>query len=116
MARLITKGLIGLQDLNLGTGTFQRATSTGGLITISQINASNLGTGFPVNSSSPLAPTGTINGVNVTFTLPLAPGPIVLVFRNGVLQRPGGIDYAISGSTITFMVAPLTGDGILVVY
>lgn len=38
MAKIITKGLIGTQDLNLGTGTFTRATSTGGTQTLNQIN------------------------------------------------------------------------------
>lgn len=38
MAKLITKGLIGTQDLNLGTGTFTRATSTGGTQVLNQIN------------------------------------------------------------------------------
>lgn len=43
MARIITKGLIGVQDLNLGTGTFSRSTSTGGTQTLNQINGSNIG-------------------------------------------------------------------------
>lgn len=114
--RIITKGLLGLQDFNLGTGTFTRATSTGGVITLNQINSGNLGTGFPSNVSSPLAPTGAVNGINTVFTLPTTPGFIVMVFRNGILQNPGGIDYAIAGTTITFTGAPLTGDTILVVY
>jgi hypothetical protein len=62
-------------------------------------------------------PTGTVNGVNAVFTLPTTPGSIVLVFRNGLLQKPGGgNDYTISGVTITFVVAPLTGDSLLAVY
>lgn len=43
MARIITKGLIGVQDLSLGTSTFTRATSTGGTQTLNQINAVALG-------------------------------------------------------------------------
>lgn len=116
MARLITKGLIGLEDVNFGTSTFTRATSTGGVQTLHQINSTNLGTGFPLNSSSPVAPTGTINGVNVTFTLPTTPGPVVMIFRNGILQQGGGVDYTLSGSTVTFVVAPLPGDILLTVY
>jgi hypothetical protein len=116
MARIITKGLIGLEDVNLGTSTFTRATSTGGTQVLHQINAANLGTGFPLNTSSPVAPTGTINGSNAVFTLPTAPGPVVLIFRNGLLQQGGGIDYTLSGSTVTFSVAPLTGDTVLAVY
>ena|ERR1700676_539351 len=42
MARIITKGLIGVQDLSLGTSTFTRATSTGGSQVLNQINLTSL--------------------------------------------------------------------------
>jgi hypothetical protein len=38
MAQIITKGLIGQQDLSIGTSTFTRATSTGGTQTLNQIS------------------------------------------------------------------------------
>lgn len=38
MTRIITKGLLGSQDLSLGTSTFSRTTSTGGTITLNQIS------------------------------------------------------------------------------
>ena len=118
MARIITKGLLGLEDIATGTSTFTRATSTGGTQVLHQVNATNLGTGFPVNLSSPIAPIGTVNGVNATFTIPTTPGSVVMVFRNGVLQKGGGFDYTLSGTTITFATAsiPLTGDTLLLVY
>jgi hypothetical protein len=57
-------------------------------------------------------PSGTINGVNTTFTL--ANTPIVnteQVFLNGLLLEPGaGNDYTISGATITMLIVPATGD------
>jgi hypothetical protein len=63
-------------------------------------------------------PTGTINGVNTTFTL--ANTPILnteQVFLNGLLQEPGaGIDYTISGATITMLNVPQTGDRLKVNY
>lgn len=114
MARIITKGLIGLEDVSIGTSTFTRATSTGGTQVLHQINSTNLGTGFPINGS--VAPTGSINGANAVFTLPTTPGPLVLIFRNGILQQGGGADYTLSGSTVTFVAAPITGDTILAVY
>jgi hypothetical protein len=58
------------------------------------------------------APTGTINGVNVTFTLSPTPGASANVncFENGLQQQQGaGNDYTISGATITYLTAPPTG-------
>jgi hypothetical protein len=63
-------------------------------------------------------PTGSVNSANVTFTL--ANTPIVnteMVFLNGILQEPGaGNDYTISGATITYLTAPVTGDRLRVSY
>lgn len=116
MARNVIKGLIGLQDMALGTSTFTRSTSTGGTQILTQINSSNLGSGFPMNTSSPVTPTGAVNGINKVFTLPTNPGAVVLVYLAGVLQNPGvSNDYTISGTTITFNTAPVTGP-VLVVY
>jgi hypothetical protein len=58
-------------------------------------------------------PQGAVNGTNAVFTLTNAPNPAasLSLFRNGVLQQ-GGIDFSLSGSTITFMTAsvPRLGD------
>jgi len=63
-------------------------------------------------------PTGAINSSNVTYTL--ANTPIVgteQVFLNGILQEAGaGDDYTISGATITYETAPVTGDILRVNY
>ncbi len=63
-------------------------------------------------------PSGTINGTNTVFTLAAAPvANSEAVYLNGVRQRRGsGLDYTISGNTITFVVAPQAGDSILVDY
>lgn len=55
-------------------------------------------------------PSGTINSSNVTFNLSFAPVVgSVKIFKNG--QRlTVGTSYTISGSTITFLTAPDTGD------
>lgn len=64
------------------------------------------------------SPSGSINGSNTTFTL--ANTPIAgseHVYLNGVLQDSGaGNDYTISGSTITYLTAPLTGEKLRVSY
>ena len=64
-------------------------------------------------------PSGTINGSNVTFTLAFAPSPTssVQLYLNG-LRMDQGLDYTITGSTISFATAsaPQTGDVLLASY
>jgi hypothetical protein len=56
-------------------------------------------------------PSGSVNGSNPTFTLAHTPvsGTEVLTY-NGIEQTGGGVDYTISGATITFVTAPLSGQ------
>jgi hypothetical protein len=63
-------------------------------------------------------PTGAINGSNTSFGLANTPvAGSESVFLNGILQEPGsGNDYTITGSTITYLTAPVTGDRIRVSY
>lgn len=63
-------------------------------------------------------PTGSINGSNTAFSLAQTPtAGSEHLYRNGVLQEVGGgNDYTISGATITFVTAPVTGDRLLVSY
>lgn len=63
-------------------------------------------------------PSGTIDGSNTTFTLANTPvSGTVIVFLNGLRQKSGaGNDYTISGSTITYLSAPLSGDVLTVSY
>lgn len=72
--------------------------------------------GFPNNSNSPITLTGVFGGGNTVYTFPTAPGSIVLVFRNGILQRGGGNDYTLTGTTLTFAGINTTGDTVTVVY
>jgi hypothetical protein len=61
-------------------------------------------------------PTGDVNGVNAAFTLANTPiAGSVKVSLNGARQK-ATVDYTISGATVTFTYAPLTGDSILVDY
>ena len=63
-------------------------------------------------------PTGLINSLNVTYTLANTPvAGTVAVFLNGLYQAPGvGLDYTISGTTITFVKAPRTNSDLYVTY
>ncbi len=63
-------------------------------------------------------PSGLINGSNADFTLVTTPqSGTEMVHLNGLLQESGaGNDYTMSGDTITFIIAPITDDIILVTY
>lgn len=63
--------------------------------------------------------TGAVNGVNLTFTLSFTPTSIasVTVFIDGLAQiQATGQDYTISGTTITMVTAPATGQKIYATY
>lgn len=58
-------------------------------------------------------PGGTINGTNTTFTLANTPSPAstLALYRNGLLMTQG-VDYSLSGSTVSFVSGetPQSGD------
>lgn len=64
-------------------------------------------------------PSGSINGSNKTFTLAGNPNPDAsLELRlNGLVLRSGASnDFTLSGSTITMVLAPQTGDTLTASY
>ena len=63
-------------------------------------------------------PSGALNGSNAAFALTWAPNPAaaLMLFLNGLLQRPGGNDFTLSGTTVTFGQAPAATDSILAHY
>lgn len=71
-----------------------------------------------VNFVTREVPSGDIDSMNTVFTLANTPTMgSEEVFLNGLLQNEGvGNDYEISGDTITFTVAPVTGSVLLVSY
>lgn len=82
---------------------------------LSVISAIADGTYFVHN----INPTGAINGVNTSFTLPSNPNPdSSLELRlNGVVQRSGsGNDFTLSGTTVTMTFAPGIGDTLTASY
>ncbi len=64
-------------------------------------------------------PAGIVDGANRIFTLAVAPVPdaSLLLYRNGLLQK-NGIDYTLTGNTVTFLIAatPQPGDILLASY
>ena len=95
-------------------------TGTGGSIVYSGNGLATLdltgGSGSPVTYFAE-TPSGTINSSNVTFTLANSPtsNECVIVILDGLTQY-NGIDYTVSGSTITFVSAPATGSSIFTYY
>lgn len=56
-------------------------------------------------------PTGDVDGTNAVFMLAHEPLPSTLfLYKNGLFQTTDGVDYALSGCTITFTTAPAVGD------
>ncbi len=63
------------------------------------------------------APTGAKNSVNTTFTLAgTSLSGLEYVYLNGQLLQSGGIDYTITGNTITFVTPPDAIDKLVVSY
>lgn len=65
-------------------------------------------------------PVGTINGTNTIFTLANAPTPnslhVYLGASPSALQRLASTQYSVTGSTLTFNVAPAIGSTLLIDY
>lgn len=57
-------------------------------------------------------PAGTIDGVNTTFTLTVAPSPAssLKLYVNGQLLTGGGTDYTLTTNSIALVNAPVAGD------
>jgi hypothetical protein len=91
-------------EISLGTGLSMSGTT---------LNAS----AAPSFADSEI-PSGTINGTNTDFDIANTPvSGSVKVYLNGVRQEAGATeDYTISGTTISFATAPLSGDKILTDY
>lgn len=105
-------GAIGTVDTINFTGTGVTASRASNTITVDVTG----GSGGTTNAYAEV-PTGTVNSANVTFTLANTPGDTdgVIVLLNGVTQY-NGVDYTVSGTTITFTTAPVTGSTIFAYY
>lgn len=108
----------------MGASRYLQPTTPGGLLSPSSgdeltpdeelvVQAIAGGTYFVDNGT----PTGSINDVNVTFTLASTPKPVgsLNVYLNGQRQTLT-TDYSLAGSTLTFVTPPPTGSLLRVSY
>jgi hypothetical protein len=82
------------------------------------------GSGTAQNFADWITPAGLINGSNTTFTLPQSPSPAgsLKLYHNWMLLKEGPsfsdttVDYTLSGLTVTYRIAPLSGSTHLAFY
>lgn len=60
---------------------------------------------------------GTPNDSLTAFTVANTPtAGTLIVFKNEAAQEGGGVDYTLSGVTVTFVIPPATGDRLRAIY
>ncbi|MBV9268351.1 MAG: hypothetical protein JO061_19450 [Acidobacteriaceae bacterium] len=107
-------------SLNTLTSSVNTNTSNIGTLQTNVSNLTNTVSGLSSTSSTlsfvfvdAETPSGTPNGTNTAFTLSAAPTPAssLELYRNGLVQT-NGVDYTLSGSSVTFLsvAVPKTGD------
>lgn len=111
----------GIVTINYNGGSLAATLQANNSVIIALINNSTSAGTWDIIAASNMVtgevPSGTVNGSNVTFTLANTPNGGLMLFKNGVLMQSGsGNDYALSGSTITFATAPLTGAKLVANY
>lgn len=93
-------------QLNLAAGSNVTLTDQGnGTVTI----ASTGGSGGNATFVDAEVPSGTINGINTSFTLaqPPSPSASLILVQDGLLLSPGGVGFTLSGANITCISAPV---------
>lgn len=79
--------------------------------------ASVVGLNVSGSAARRFIPSGTINGANTVFTFVSFPSDhtAAAIYRNGVLLTETD-DYTVSGTTVTFVTAPKSGDHLFAYY
>ena len=105
-----------------GTGTTLMARNAAGDVSAVTLSGGLSLSNNVLSGTSPIVPkaetpTGLVNGSNLVYTITTTPiaNEGVIVFLNGIAQY-NGIDYTVSGTTITFTNAPASGSSIFVYY
>lgn len=103
----ITLGVASSLDL-VGAGV--SATLLNGLATVTIPGG---GTSFTIVKNE--TPSGTVDGSTVDFTLAHTPLNGIELILNGATLKPG-VDYTLTGATITFVIPPAPGSLIICHY
>lgn len=116
----VKQGTAGQVYIANGSGVLTPTSLSGDVSSVSGTGSVTLATTVVKTTSYVVreTPSGSVNGSNTAFTLANTPvAGTEQVFLNGLLQEPGaGNDYTISGSSITMLSAPATGDKLRVTY
>lgn len=116
----VTPGTAGQVALTNGSGVVTPTSLSGDVSSVNGSGSVTLASTITreANIITRETPSGSVNGSNTAFTLANTPvAGTEQVFLNGLLQEPGaGNDYTISGGTITYLTAPVTGDRLRVSY
>jgi hypothetical protein len=119
----ITPGTAGQLLLTNSGATAAAMVSLTGDVTLSTAGAASVnnvaGSGFLkyTNIITLEVVSGTVNSSNTSFTIANTPQGNIRLYWDGILLNPGtGNDYTISGSTITTLFTPTTGDVLLASY
>lgn len=103
------ESIVDLVTAMAGTGL----TATDGVLSVDSITDNIVEADIQVENES-----ANCDGIEVAFTLSNTPvANSVQVFLNGLLQEAGsGKDYTLAGTTVTFAIAPVAGDILIIHY
>lgn len=113
---------IGYADVLDFIGSNVSASSLGRTVTLTVTGGGSGPSGSIATNVVPTwneVPSGTIDGINMVFTLAYQPvsAASVMLFLNGRLTREGvSNDYVLSGSAVSMMTAPMADDVLLASY
>lgn len=109
--------------LSQGSGSDYTLSGTAITLRLPPVPGAQLHATYPYSAPSSTSwaevPSGTVDGVNMVFTLAHPPSPStgLMLFVNGILLSQGsGSDYTLSGATIVLLDAPPVGSNVLATY
>ena len=104
-------------SLNALTGALSIVAGSGITVTVGASTITIAATvGATPNFADDETPTGSRPGTSFTLAHTPSPAGSLLLFWNGALQKPGGVDYTLAGNAITTVNTIGAGDSFLAWY